>query len=692
MNSSRKKEIDSNGYRVKKDRLFSPFFLELLSLFTPKQSCDPNTAIICDSDKTICISLPIDFRHLAHANNKKEAIALYQESPYNTYEYLYKSKTNTSVTTSINSNSMAVNELLPPLKADQTPLIDATFETFIIPSESTIVYRHNKKSFYIKDVLFRQPSLSTIEKSAATKIFLETYFHNILKKPNPRDERQKNLEIQLENAELSDQDRQNLRLEFNKQETKYLRSLRQRIDMSSFIALKTIGHGAFGVVKLVKKKDSGMIYAMKILKKADMLKKGQEGHVWAERDLLAIASDNGNWIVKLCYSFQDSSHLYLVMEYMPGSLCSINEYYSYCFLGGDLLNLLVIKDIFPEDFARFYIAEMVLCIEEIHKLGYIHRDIKPDNFLFDQYGHIKISDFGLSTDLSWLHDSAYFEQQRICLLKKNGINIDNNISKRKGFNVLAMLELYENRLPNNGILTWRDKNRKEFAYSLVGTNSYMAPEIIKGEGYTKSCDWWSLGVILYECLYGFPPFVSKTKHATRMKILNWRQTLHFPTTPYVSKEAQDLIRMLICDHKDRLGSTFCHFYSSPQHTMSKQSTSEMSHYFSDAEEIKAHPWFHGIDWNSLHKQKPPFVPKIKDLTDTKYFEELSKDEVLQSTPGMGQYKIRDLLLKDKVYGEQVLRIREKLAFKVYNSNISILSYEIRAILIVEKIFLWMIIV
>ncbi|CCJ30283.1 unnamed protein product [Pneumocystis jirovecii] len=232
--------------------------------------------------------------------------------------------------------------------------------------------------------------------------------------------------------------------------------------------------------------------------------------------------------------------------------------------------------------------------------------------------------------------------------------------------MLAMLELYENKLSNNGILTWRDKNRREFAYSLVGTNSYMAPEIIKGEGYTKSCDWWSLGVILYECLYGFPPFVSKTKHATRIKILNWRQTLHFPTTPHVSKEAQDLIKMLICDHKDRLGSTsFCHLYSNPLHTISKQSNSEIYQYSSDAEEIKAHPWFRNIDWDSLHKQTPPFVPKIKDLTDTKYFEELSKDEVLQSAPGIGQYKIRDLLLRDKVYGEEVLQIREKLAFKGY---------------------------
>ncbi|KAG4304232.1 hypothetical protein PORY_002413 [Pneumocystis oryctolagi] len=644
IDSCKKKAIVVDEPRTKKDRLFSPFFLELLSFFAPKHSLK----------KTIYISLPIDFRHLAHANNKEEAVALYQESFFNTYDSFCESATNINSLPSINSkNSILLNELLPSLEIDQTPLISATLRTLIIPSESTIIYKHsgNGKELYVKDILFHQPSLSTIEKSAATKIFLEARFHNILKKPNPRDERQKNLEIQLKNSNLSDKDRQNLRLEFNKQETKYLRSLRQRVDASSFIALKTIGHGAFGVVKLVKKKDDGMIYAMKILKKADMLKKGQEGHVWAERDLLAVASDNGNWIVKLCYSFQDSTHLYLVMEYMPG---------------GDLLNLLIIRDIFPEDFARFYIAEMVLCIEEIHKLGYIHRDIKPDNFLFDQYGHIKISDFGLSTDLSWLHDSTYFEQQRIYLLKKNGINIQNTISKRKGLNILAMLELYENRQSDNGILSWREKNRREFAYSLVGTNSYMAPEIIRGEGYTKSCDWWSLGVILYECLYGFPPFISKTKHATRMKILNWRQTLHFPTTPHVSKEAQDLIKMLICDHKDRLGSaSLCRIYSNSFHTMSEQLPSKAFHYSSDAEEIKAHPWFRNINWDSLHEQTPPFIPEIKDLTDTKYFEELSKDEVLQSTPGVGQEKIRDLLLRDKIYGEKVLQIREKLAFKGY---------------------------
>ncbi|EMR09463.1 hypothetical protein PNEG_02405 [Pneumocystis murina B123] len=641
MKNLKKKTIRTHKPGTKKDGLFGTFFLELISFFFPKHN---------GSNKNVCISSPVDFRHLAHANNKKEAIAIYEKFSFNVFD---ESKKNTTMSILLDSENKSVqeNELLPPLKMGQTPFIHSTSETLIVPSESTVIYRNNKKkALYLRNILFQQPSLSTIEKSAATKIFFETYFHNIFKKPNPREERRKNLEIQLKNPKLSDRERESLRLKFNREETEYLRSLRQRVDASSFVILKTIGHGAFGVVKLVRKKDNGMIYAMKILKKADMLKKGQEGHVRAERDLLAIASDNGSWTVKLCYSFQDLAHLYLVMEYMPG---------------GDLLNLLIVKDVFPEEFARFYIAEMVLCIEEIHKLGYIHRDIKPDNFLFDRHGHIKISDFGLSTDLSWLHDSAYFEHQRVYLLKKSGINIGNSISKRKGLNILTMLELHEDKDTGDGILSWNDENRREFAYSLVGTNSYMAPEIIRGEGYTKSCDWWSLGVILFECLYGFPPFVSKTKHATRMKILNWRQALHFPTTPSVSKEAQDLIKKLICDHKDRLGSNLCKIYPNSLNTISEYSASKTYHYCSDADEIKTHSWFRNIDWNSLHKQIPPFIPKIKNLEDTKYFEELNKDEVLQSTLDISHDKIRDSLLRDKIYGEQILQIRKKLAFKGY---------------------------
>lgn len=131
---------------------------------------------------------------------------------------------------------------------------------------------------------------------------------------------------------------------------------------------------------------------MKQLRKADMLRKGQEGHVRAERDLLAAASTSTRWTVRLAYSFQDVDHLYLVMTFMSG---------------GDLLTLLIEKDTFPESMARFYIAEMVLAISETHRvLGAIHRDVKPDNFLFDSNGHIAISDFGLASDMHWSHDGA----------------------------------------------------------------------------------------------------------------------------------------------------------------------------------------------------------------------------------------------------------------------------------------------
>ncbi|KAG0077214.1 hypothetical protein BGZ90_007524, partial [Linnemannia elongata] len=247
------------------------------------------------------------------------------------------------------------------------------------------------------------PSLSTVEQSSSTKIFFESYYHRLLTNPSGRSRRRLQLERQLETLGISEDDKAEMRQEWMANETEYMRLLREKISVNSFLILKTIGHGAFGVVKLVQEKDTGLYFAMKVMRKADMLKKGQEGHVRAERDLMTAASESAVWIVKLIYSFQDADHLYLVMEYMSG---------------GDLLNLLIEKDIFEEDFAKFYVAEMVLCIEEAHKLGYIHRDIKPDNFLFNKEGHIKLSDFGLATDFHWAHDTAYYESQRRALLRK----------------------------------------------------------------------------------------------------------------------------------------------------------------------------------------------------------------------------------------------------------------------------------
>ena len=140
-----------------------------------------------------------------------------------------------------------------------------------------------------------------------------------------------------------------------------------------------IGKGAFGEVRVCRHKKTNEIVAIKKMRKDEMYKKNQILHVRAERDVLSEAKIP--WIVELRYSFQDEVYLYLVMEYCPG---------------GDLMSLLINKDILTEDEARFYIAELVLSVENVHKLKCIHRDLKPDNILIDKEGHLKLSDFGLS--------------------------------------------------------------------------------------------------------------------------------------------------------------------------------------------------------------------------------------------------------------------------------------------------------
>lgn len=119
---------------------------------------------------------------------------------------------------------------------------------------------------------------------------------------------------------------------------------------------------------------------MKVIRKSDMLRNSQEGHLRAERDFL-VAAEGSRWVVPLIASFQDLNNLYLVMDYMPG---------------GDFLGLLIRDNVLSEPIAKWYIAEMILCIEEAHSLRWIHRDVKPDNFLISASGHLKISDFGLA--------------------------------------------------------------------------------------------------------------------------------------------------------------------------------------------------------------------------------------------------------------------------------------------------------
>lgn len=186
------------------------------------------------------------------------------------------------------------------------------------------------------------------------------------------------LEARLAGLDVRQAEKDSMRKEHMAKEMAFLRERRRPMAEADFAMISIIGRGAFGEVMLVRHKTTGEYYAMKKLRKADMLRKEQVNHAWSERHVLVAA--NHPFVCQLCYAFQNSESLFLVMEFLPG---------------GDLMTLLINKDVLPEAETRFYVAEMVVAIDTIHKLGFIHRDVKPDNLLLDKNGHIKLSDFGL---------------------------------------------------------------------------------------------------------------------------------------------------------------------------------------------------------------------------------------------------------------------------------------------------------
>ena len=205
-------------------------------------------------------------------------------------------------------------------------------------------------------------SLRDIEIASNAKIYLETHFDRILSSPSPRSLRRSALERLIKELSLGSKEAARSRKDWRAKETEYLRRCRTKLQIRDFNVSKMIGKGSFGCVKLARMENGkGGVFAVKTIEKGPQLKKGQEAHLRAERDLL-VAGEGSRWIVPLVASFQDDENLYLAMEYM---------------IGGDFLGLLIDKGALPEGIARFYAAEMVLCIEEVHKLGFIHRDVKP---------------------------------------------------------------------------------------------------------------------------------------------------------------------------------------------------------------------------------------------------------------------------------------------------------------------------
>ncbi|CBX92868.1 hypothetical protein LEMA_P055740.1 [Plenodomus lingam JN3] len=406
------------------------------------------------------------------------------------------------------------------------------------------------------------------KRAVMSKGLINTFFKDSVQRARDRNQRALELESIMKEPSISDSRKAQKQESMRRAEISYLRFLRTKERPENFSTLKVIGKGAFGEVKLVQRKNDGKIYALKSLVKQEMFKKDQLAHVRSERDILAEA--DSPWVVKLHTTFQDNTFLYMLMEFLPG---------------GDLMTMLIKYEIFTEDITRFYMAEIVLAIEAVHKLGFIHRDIKPDNILLDRGGHIKLTDFGLSTGFHKEHDAGYYKK-----LLAGGAHKSNR-DNRASMNLDQIQLTVSNRTQIN---TWR-KSRRQLAYSTVGTPDYIAPEIFSGQGYDRGCDWWSVGTIMFECLIGWPPFCAEEPHDTYRKIVDWPRNLHFPPDQQLGAEAEDFVRRLICDAEHRLG------------------------HLGGAAEIKQHPFFRGVSWDGLRRIRAPFEPKLQSNVDTQYF-------------------------------------------------------------------------
>jgi serine/threonine kinase 38 len=419
-----------------------------------------------------------------------------------------------------------------------------------------------------------------------------------------------------------EEEKQILRQYLEQEEAIISKESRRVVTRADFESLAVIGRGAFGEVRLVRKKGSNInddrVYALKAMKKEMMVVKNQVGHVKAEREVLSTADDNDKWLTVLHYSFQDDHNLYMVMEFMPG---------------GDLMSLLMREDKFSEVVTMFYMAEAAQAISSVHSLGYIHRDIKPDNMLLDARGHLKLTDLGLCKkvgdisredhpqvildllkqhqDDSFHYDEAMMGPEHVyCSTNDMGFEATLSYPSHRGHHQATQMSIDESPIYEKVFGDTRmtqsvplpsSKARREMAYSTVGTPDYIAPEVLaaqngaSGYSYTCAVDWWSLGVIMYECLVGYTPFYAEDPVSTCRKILRWRQCLEIPTETR-NKLSRDCLDFLMC------------LLASPDRRIGSRSNGSME-FENGLVQVIAHPWFTNFDWEGLHRRDGPFLPK-----------------------------------------------------------------------------------
>nr|AML78903.1 putative LOV domain-containing protein [Pulsatilla vulgaris] len=312
----------------------------------------------------------------------------------------------------------------------------------------------------------------------------------------------------------------------------------EQIGLNHFKPIRHLGFGDTGSVYLVELQNTSELYAMKAMDKSVMLNRNKVHRACIEREIISLLDHP--FLPTLYCSFQTATHVCLITDFCQG---------------GELFALLDKQPmkIFKEESARFYAAEVVIGLEYLHCLGIIYRDLKPENLLLQKDGHIVLTDF----DLSFLTSC------------KPQVLRNSVPSKRRSKSQPLPTFVAEPTIQSN---------------SFVGTEEYIAPEIITGTGHGSAIDWWALGILLYEMLYGRTPFRGKNRQKTFANILD--KELTFPSSIPVSLAARKLMNGLL--HRD------------PTHRLGSNA---------GANDIKSHPFFHGINWPLIRCMKPPPLDK-----------------------------------------------------------------------------------
>ena len=411
-------------------------------------------------------------------------------------------------------------------------------------------------------------SSSTAERVKISKSIIENKYLKLMEREKAKKNNWSKIDKYLSTiTALTESEKNEIKITAKLKENQIYRLIRKKMSVDDFEIIKLIGRGGFGEVNICRYKGTNKIYAMKKITFERLKYKNGLLHVQTEKDILSLNNDN-IWITQLRYSFIDNKHLYLIMDYCPG---------------GDLMNYLIQRDLLEESEARFYIAEIILCVDSLHKMNCIHRDLKPDNILIGEDGHLKLSDFGLS----------FISKERLFPLTQNK---KNEFPKEKLHSSINSNDNEEKNIPDeeNKNTFQNEINKQMMAYSNVGSPDYVAPEVINNEGYGEEIDWWSVGAIFYEMLIGFPPFFSENAQITCSKIKNYEKYLSIPKERKISSEAKYLINSFLTEPSKRLG-------------------------VHGIDEIKNHIFFKNFNWEKIREMEPPFIPKLSAPDDTKYF-------------------------------------------------------------------------